>query len=199
MPQMQLPFFPEGVTHINAELAVQKRDGGVTYFNGHMPIFMHGEDDVCSFRMITAQFCVNGNVKQMDIVRAFGVTPISVKRAVARYREQGPKGFYAEPRRRGAGVLTAPVLAQAQRLFDQGLERGDVAKALDIKSNTLGKAVRAGRVHDPGKKRSLRATRRSREEVPRASGAARTVRRRWAWGPPMSWRESRRAWGNWMR
>jgi hypothetical protein len=27
-------------------------------------------------------------------VRAFGVTKISLKRAVKRYREEGPKGFY---------------------------------------------------------------------------------------------------------
>jgi hypothetical protein len=45
--------------------------------------------------MITAQFYTNGYVKQMDIVRAFGVTPISVKRAVKRYQEQGVQGFYA--------------------------------------------------------------------------------------------------------
>ena len=39
MPQMQLPFFPDGVEHITAELAFEKRDGQVTYFNGHMPVF----------------------------------------------------------------------------------------------------------------------------------------------------------------
>jgi hypothetical protein len=36
---------------------------------------------VASFHMITAQFCVNGDAKQADIVRAFGVTKISLKRA----------------------------------------------------------------------------------------------------------------------
>ena len=39
MPQLPLPMFPHGVTHITPELAVQKREGQVTYFNGHMPIF----------------------------------------------------------------------------------------------------------------------------------------------------------------
>ena len=32
MPQLQLPFFPEGSTQINAQLAVEKKDGNVTYF-----------------------------------------------------------------------------------------------------------------------------------------------------------------------
>ncbi|MCG6870232.1 MAG: hypothetical protein LJE91_16310, partial [Gammaproteobacteria bacterium] len=72
MPQIQLPIFPEGVTPITAVLAFGKRDGRVTYFNGSMPVFVHAEQDRASFQMITAQFCVNGNAKQADIVRAFG-------------------------------------------------------------------------------------------------------------------------------
>jgi hypothetical protein len=39
MPQMQLPFFPEGVTHITPLLAFRKEDGRVVYFNGSMPVF----------------------------------------------------------------------------------------------------------------------------------------------------------------
>ncbi|MCG6867868.1 MAG: hypothetical protein LJE91_03820, partial [Gammaproteobacteria bacterium] len=66
----------------------------MTYFNGSMPVFVHAEQDRASFQTIAAQFCVNGNAKQADIVRAFGVTKISLKRAVKRYREEGPKGYY---------------------------------------------------------------------------------------------------------
>ena len=66
MPQMQFPFFPDGVEHINAQLAFEKRDGQVTYFNGNMPVFIHAEDDIATFRMITAQFCINGNATQAE-------------------------------------------------------------------------------------------------------------------------------------
>jgi transposase len=152
MPQVQFPFFPEGVTHITALLAFSKQDGRVTYFNGSMPVFMHEEEDRASFQMITAQFCVNGNAKQADIVRAFGVTKISVKRAVKRYREEGPKGFYTPRKRRGPAVLTPAVLAEAQHLFDEGLETTEVADRLGVKRDTLSKAVRAGRVHKAVKK-----------------------------------------------
>lgn len=152
MPQTQMPFFPEGVTHITPLLAFRKEDGRVTYFNGSMPVFVHADDDVASFRMITAQFYVNGNAKQADIVRAFGVSKISLKRAVKRYREAGPKGFYGPRTRRGPAVLTPPVLAEAQRLLDEGLESAEVADQLSIKRDTLYKAVRAGRLHKPVKK-----------------------------------------------
>ena len=39
MPQVQLPIFPAGVTHINSEVAFEERDGKVYYFNGHLPVF----------------------------------------------------------------------------------------------------------------------------------------------------------------
>ena len=155
MPQIQLPIFPEDVTHITPLLAFSKQDGRVTYFSGSMPVFVHDEDDLASFRMITAQFCVNGNVKQADIVRAFGVTKISLERAVKRYREEGPKGFYTPRKRRGPAVLTPAVLVEAQQLLDEGLEPSEVADRLGIKRNTFSKAVRAGRLHKPVKKTLL--------------------------------------------
>ncbi len=157
MPQVQFPFFPEGVTHITPLLAFSKQDGRVTYFNGSMPVFIHDEEDVASFRMITAQFCVNGNAKQMEIVRAFGVTKISLKRAVKCYREKGPKGFYTPRNHRGPAVLIPTVLAEAQQLLDDGLETSEVADRLGIKRDTLSKAVRAGRLHKPVKKKLSRS------------------------------------------
>ena len=152
MPQIQLPLFPAGVTHITASLAFSKQDGRVIYFNGSMPVFVHDEDDHASFKMITAQFCVNGNAKQIDIVRAFGVSKISLKRAVRRYREEGPRGFYTPRKRRGPAVLTPAVLAEAQQLLDEGLEPAEVADRLGIKRDTFSKAVRAGRLHKQEKK-----------------------------------------------
>jgi len=104
--------------------------------------------------MITAQFYLNGYVKQMDIVRAFGVTPISVKRAVKLFQEAGPQGFYTEKNKRGATVLTPAVLKQAQQMLDNGLEPNEVADQLSIKRDTLSKAVRAKRLHKVVKKNS---------------------------------------------
>ena len=152
MPQVQFPFFPQGVTHITALLAFSKQEGRVTYFNGSMPVFVHEEGDLASFRMITAQFCVNGNAKQADIMRAFGVSKISLKRAVKRYRQEGPKGFYMPHKRRGPAVLRPAVLAEAQQLLDDGLETTEVADRLGVKRDTLSKAVRAGRLHKAVKK-----------------------------------------------
>lgn len=157
MPQIQLPFFPEGVTHITPMLAFRKEDGQVTYFNGNMPVFVHEEDDLATFRMITAQFCVNGNAKQAEIAKVFGIPLVTVKRAVKLYRQAGPKGFYVPRKTRGAAVLTAPVLAEAQGLLDEGLVPSAVAERLGIKSDTFSKAVRAGRLRTRAKKKTMPA------------------------------------------
>lgn len=153
MAQRQLPMFPEGSTEVTHDLAFEKREGRVTYFYGSLPVFTHDENDDASFKMITAQFYCNGYVKQMDIVRAFGVTPISVKRAVKLYREQGVQGFYAEKRTRGAAILTDEVLLQAQQLLSEEQEPCDVADQLGIKHDTFSKAIRAGRLHNNSKKK----------------------------------------------
>ena len=156
MAQLQLPIFPVGSTEVTHDLAIEKRDGQVTYFYGTLPVFSHAESDIASFKMITAQFYLNGYVKQMDIVRAFGVSPISVKRAVKRFQEEGPQGFYTEKKTRGTTVLTAEVLKQAQQLLDDGLEPCEVADQLAIKRDTLSKAIRAKRLHKTVKKNSSR-------------------------------------------
>jgi transposase len=153
MPQAQLPLLPNGATDITDILSVTKADGKFTYFNGVMPVFSHDENDRESFKMITAQFCVNGNCKQSEISRAFGVPKITIRRAVKKYREEGPRGFFQPRKSRGASVLTTEVLEQAQTLFDQGKDKSTVAEELGIKKDTLTKAVRAKKLH-PIKKRS---------------------------------------------
>jgi hypothetical protein len=154
MAQLHLPMFPVGVTPISDELAFERRDGKIAYFNGQIAVFAHAEDDVATFRMITSQFCAHGHARQCDIIRAFGVTSISVKRAVKLYRERGAKGFYAPRATRGAAVLTAGVVAEIESLLVDGLSLGEVAERLGLKLNTLQKAVSAGRIRLIAKKKT---------------------------------------------
>ena len=80
MPQMLLPIFPPGVTRINDLIGFEAKDGRIYYFHGIMPVFSHDEEDLCPFRFITSQMVVGGNVRQAEIVKAFGISAISVKR-----------------------------------------------------------------------------------------------------------------------
>lgn len=159
MPQLQLPIFPAGITEINNQIAVEKREGMVYYVHGHLPVFQHGEDDVRAFRMFTSQMIVNGTVKPKEIVRAFGVPMVTVKRYVKVMRERGSEGFYVrKPRHSSASVLKGEVLERAQQLLDEGRSVPEVAGELKVLANTLHKAIRAGRLL---KKRIPHRTRRN--------------------------------------
>ncbi len=94
MPQTRLPFFPDDIELINNHIGVRKENGTVFYFNGAMPVFQHPENDYPSFRLFTSQLVVNGNVKQIEIVKSFNVSAISVKRWVKKYRKEGAESFF---------------------------------------------------------------------------------------------------------
>ena len=152
MPQLQLPIFPEGSTLINQNLGFVTQDNTVTYIYGSLPIFSHDVDDIRTFRMFTSQLYVNGSASQAEIHRAFGVSRISIKRGVKLYREKGAAGFFAEPKRRGPAVLTAPVLQKIQELLDADQSIPEIAEELTLKADTIRKAVHAGKLHKPIKK-----------------------------------------------
>ena len=89
---------------------------------------------------------MNGTVGQADVARAFHVPTGTVKRYVKRYRDDGAKRFFVEPKRRSAGVLKGEVKEQTQILLDQGKNVPEVAKIVKVKPDTLHKAIRDGRL-----------------------------------------------------
>jgi len=152
MPQVQLPLFPSGTTVINDELAFERRENQVVYFNGHLPVFTHRTDDLASFRLFTTQLIVNGTATQGQIVRAFGVSITTVKRGCRRYRERGAAAFFKAPTRREGTRLTPERLAEAQRLLDQGQRVPQIGAALEVLPSTLHKALDDGRLRGAKKK-----------------------------------------------
>ena len=156
MPQMQLPIFPVGMTHINDELAFERREGQVTYFNGYLPVFTHEAGDVATFRMYTTQLIINGTASQGEIVRAFGVPLVTVKRCVKRYRQQGPKGFYKPAAPKTGSRLTPERLVEVQAMLDEGQGVPAISKQTGVMKSTLHKAIDDGRLKAPAKKKDRR-------------------------------------------
>ena len=149
IPQALLPLIPEDATRISDLISVVRQDGQWFYFCGTQPVFQHAESDLRSFRMFTAQLCVQRACKQADIIKAFGVSKSSVLRSVNKYRAEGIDGFYRPRRARGARVMTPEVIQQAQQRFEEGHSKADVARELDISYDTLRKAIDQGRVELP--------------------------------------------------
>lgn len=152
--QRLLPIFPSESTNIAEGLAVLWTDGNVKYFTGVTPVFTHKEKDEASFRMFTAQLCAQGTCKQMDIVRAFGVSKRSLIRWVEQFREGGTESFYggrkASPHVKR--VWTKENVEQAQELLNDGATPPEVARRMGLKEDTVRKAVKHGVLMRPSHK-----------------------------------------------
>ena len=150
IPQALLPLIADGATRINDLISVARENDQWIYFLGTWPVFQHAENDRRSFQMFTAQLICQGLCRQVDIIRAFGVSKNSVLRSVDKYRTGGTKAFYATGVKRGASVLTPEVTARAQQLLGVGWSRREVAEHLNLKLDTLRKAIQQGRLTEPG-------------------------------------------------
>src|SRR5258708_1309988 len=156
MPEMQLPMFPAGLKAITKEIAFQCESGKVVYFYGHLPVFQHEADDVRSFRLFTSQLIQQGTASQTDIVQAFGVPLITVKRYAKLVRQKGVQGFFWLGKSRSALVLTEEVLGKGQARVEEGRGVPEISRELQVKADALNKAIHAGRLKKNAKQDGAR-------------------------------------------
>ena len=188
MPHVQLPLFPNGSVEINQDLACRVEGGQVVYFNGHLPVFAHGRDDLASFRLFTAQLIVQGSATQGDISRAFGVPLVTIKRSTKLYRERGPAGFFAPKARREGTKLNSEKLAQAKALLARGQPLAVVSRETGVLTDTLRKAIQAKR-RTPCRKPSVTAScvRKVSTLLIRSRCSPTGPRARWPESSPNTW------------
>ena len=141
------------------------------YCCGVQPFAVHEAQDRKAFLLTVAQLIDVGACRPVEIVRTFGVPKRSVLRAVQRYRQGGAAAFFrTRNTRRGGTVFTAPVLAQAQELLDEGMEKTEVAACLEVPSDTLRKALADGRLVARPRAAAMDKSARSVEDASAATG-----------------------------
>jgi transposase len=151
MPQLILPIIPEGSTEINQLVNVYREKEQWTYFVGTYPVYSHDRSDKRMFRFVTSQLIESGACRQIQIIKTFGVSKNSVIRSVNKLRKGGVEAFFKKrPGRRGGNVLTPEVISKAQSLLDDGYSRVDVCEELNVKYDTLRKAIADGRLSEAG-------------------------------------------------
>ncbi len=149
MAQMILPLIPKGATEISNLVSVFRDETRWTYFVGTHPIYSHEARDDRMFRLTVAQLVESGTCRQVDLMRAFGIAKSKIIRAVNKFRKGGIEAFFKKRKgRRGGNVLTGEILEKAQALFDEGKKRQDVAEEIDVKQDTLRKAINDGRLKE---------------------------------------------------
>ena len=160
MPQVQLPIFPAGSVEINRDLACRAEGEQVVYYNGHLPVFTHAQSDLASFRMFTSQLIVQGSATQGQVAKAFGVPLVAIKRGTKLYRERSAAGFFVPKARREGSKLNAQKLEEARALLVQGHPLAVVSRQTGVLTDTLRKAISAGRLPPVKKKKPSARTRR---------------------------------------
>ena len=136
-------------------MACRTEGDQVIYYNGHLPVFTHAQNDLASFRLFTSQLIVQGSATQGHIAKAFGVPLVAIKRATKLYRERGSAGFFVPKARREGSKLNAQRLEQARALLVQGQPLPVVSRQTGVLTDTLRKAVAAGRLPPVKKTKQL--------------------------------------------
>jgi transposase len=149
MQQTILPLIPSGSTKINEIVNVYREEERWTYFLGQYPVYSHNAKDHQMFKLVTAQLIESGACRQVDVLNTFGVSKSSVIRSQNKLRKGGSEYFFKPRQRpRGGTKLTPEILKKAQGLLDQGASRRDISEELNIKYDTLRKAVNDGRLQE---------------------------------------------------
>ena len=142
-----------------------------TYFHGAFPIGRHRADDRRSFQLLTCRLIDVGACRQVEVIRAFGVSKSSVARALRRYREHGMDAFAVQRRGRRKGTVLSPEkLAEAQRLLDDGRDRREAADELGVKRDTFRKALSDGRLLQRAEPSGTDKSTRSTQDAAAAKG-----------------------------
>ncbi len=171
--QPTLALKPQGATSINEQVCVVPENGEWVYYISMCPVYWHAESDDDHFRLVIAQLIVSGACRHHEIVAAFGLTKNRVCRAVRQLRERGIKSFFEKrATRKGGTRLTAGKLSQAQTFLNRGMSRQDVAEDLQVKKDTLRKAINDGRLEEPEEQVKISSTlsERSMEDAEAAEG-----------------------------
>ena len=147
MHQTFLPVFPLDTKMINSDIGIKNIGEKILYFNGGMPMYQHAKDDYNSFRYITSQMIDLKTVRHVEIVSTFRVSKESVNRWLRIYREEGARGFFRKKKVVKHGtVLTNEVLSKVQGLLNFGKTLKEIGEELDIKPDTIQKAIGSQRL-----------------------------------------------------
>jgi hypothetical protein len=150
MHQTFFPVFPKDSKMINSDIGLKTVGEMIIYYNGGMPVYQHRIDDYKGFRYFTSMMIDLKNVSHEDIISTFKVSKESVNRWLRTYRTEGGNGFFQEKKSTKRGTkLTDEVLVKVQGLLNLGKTPKEIGAELDIKRDTIQKAISAHRLTKP--------------------------------------------------
>ena len=146
MDAAALPLQPPQATPIGRVWSMLEANGWTSYMRYLDVVDGHPSDDKPARLRRMAQIAHLGHATQLEIAAAFGVTRMTVHRALRTWREHGEAGFRRprQPRRRTA--LDQAARTRAQRALGAGRSLRAVATELSVSHETLRSYVKTGLV-----------------------------------------------------
>ena len=139
-----LPFQPPQATPIGPVWSMLEGNGWTSYMRYLDVVDGHPSDDRAARQRRMAQIAHLGHATQLEVAQAFGVTRMTVHRALRTWREHGEAGLRRprQPRRRTA--LDDDARARAQRGLAAGRSLRAMAAELGVSHETLRSYRQAG-------------------------------------------------------
>ena len=147
-----LPLQPPQATPIGRVWSMLDADGWTSYMRYLDIVDGHPSDDKPARLRRMAQIAHLRDATQLEIAAAFGVTRMTVHRALRRWREQGEAGFRQPRRPRRRTALDEAARQRAQQGLALGRSLRAMAAELGVSHETLRSYVQAGLVAAPTKR-----------------------------------------------
>ena len=143
--QLQLPFFPEHTTLINATLGLFEKDGFVYYLHNGSPIYCHGKEDINGYRFIVGNLIKNKLCTISEFHKSLGEARKNIERYAKAFREKGAEHFFSRKETRGRCYkMTESLKMEIQSKLDEGKSQYSISKECDISEASIRYHVKNG-------------------------------------------------------
>jgi len=143
--QNRLPLQPAEGTEINQTVSIVNDGKTMAYFAAGVPLFAHAQDDAVGRRVAHAQILALRLARPSELKAATRVGRTTLYRQQQRLKKEGVAGLIDEkPGPKGPHKLKPEVLAQAQKMLDEGKSKNAVAGLLGVSEGTIRHAIGRG-------------------------------------------------------
>jgi len=143
--QMQLPIFPVTTKLLSATWGVFIKDDFVYYLHNGSPVHVHKNDDINTYRYVTATLIVNHACSASRLSKVFGVGAFNFSRYAKRLREDGIDAFFNPKETRGQCYkMTKDKLEEAQKYIDLGYSQLKTAKEISVNEASIRYHIKNG-------------------------------------------------------
>jgi len=144
--QLYAPIFPRDSKYINTRVAVKEEQGMVHYVANGMPIYVHGIEELGSFRHIICLLIEQGLCRRKEVVACFCITDDFVGKALRIYRKDGGEALYRPQKKRSANKIFGATLTRIQSKLDKGQSVNSIAKEEGLSEGSIRHQIKIGRL-----------------------------------------------------